>query len=229
MSLKKFWHEARKNFPLTTMQKVFFTVLIVIGFLTGIFIAQIIVTFSDLKDIKTLENYSTYAVPTKVFDINGQIITEFFLEKREIVSYKDLPENLIKAIIAIEDNDFYKHRGFNFLAFIRGVIVDPILGKRARGASTLTQQLAKSLFTSGERSVFRKLIELWYAFQIEKKYSKEEILELYFNQAYFEHGCYGVQAAVTYFFNKNVKDVTPGEASLLTGLLLLPNAYSSIF
>lgn len=229
MSLRKFWHEARKNFPLTTMQKVFFAALIVIGFLTGIFIAQIIVTFSDLKDIKTLENYSTYSVPTKVYDINNQVITEFFLEKREIVSYKDLPDSLIKAIIAIEDNDFYKHRGFNFLAFIRGVIVDPILGKRARGASTITQQLAKSLFTSGERSVFRKLIELWYAFQIEKKYSKEEILELYFNQVYFGHGCYGVQAAANYFFNKNVKDLTIGEASLLAGLVQLPNAYSPIF
>jgi penicillin-binding protein 1A len=229
MSLKKFWHEARKNFPLTTMQKVFFAALIVIGFLTGIFIAQIIVTFSDLKDIKTLENYSTYAVPTKVYDINSKLITEFFLEKREIVSYKELPESLIKAIISIEDNDFYKHHGFNFLAFMRGVILDPIMGKRARGASTLTQQLAKGLFTSGERSVFRKLIELWYAFQIEKKYSKEEILELYFNQVYFGHGCYGVQAAANYFFNKNAKDLTLGESSLLAGLVQLPTSYSPIF
>ncbi len=229
MSIKRFWHEARRHFPLPVMQKVFFVFLLVIGLMTGIFIAQIIVTFSDLKDIRKLENYSAYSVPTKVYDINGRLITEFFLEKREIVSFKDLPEPLIKAIIAIEDNDFYKHRGFNIFALIRGALIDPLLGKRQRGGSTLTQQLAKSLFTTGERSIFRKLVELWYAFQIEKKYSKEEILELYFNQVYFGHGCYGIQAAANYFFDKNARDLELGEASLLAGLVQLPAAYSPIF
>jgi penicillin-binding protein 1A len=229
MGLRKFIHEARKHFPLPTLQKVFFGFLILIGFLTGIFIAQIMIAFSDLKDIKALENYSSYSVPTKVYDIKERLITEFYLEKRDIVTYKDLPPALIQAIISIEDNEFYQHHGFNITAFIRGVFIDPILGKRARGASTLTQQLAKNLFTTGERSIFRKLVELWYAFQIEKKYSKEEILELYFNQVYFGHGCYGAQAAAQYFFDKDVKDLSVGEASLLAGLVQLPSAYSPIF
>ncbi len=228
MSFKRFIHEARLKLPLTTMQKIFFISLIALGAVIGIFIAYIIITFSELKDIKPLENYSTYAVPTKVYDVNNKLITEFYLQKRELVSYKELPDTLIEAIISIEDNDFYQHRGFNPLAFIRGVIVDPLMGKRARGASTITQQLAKNLFTTSERSIFRKIIELWYAFQIEKKYSKEEILEMYFNQVYLGHGCYGVQAAARYFFDKNVQDLTLAEASLIAGLVQRPNDYSPI-
>lgn len=229
MSVRKFLHQVRVHFPLKTMQKIFFGALIFLGFLTGIFIANVIITFSDLKDIRQLENYSTYSVPTKVWDQKGKLITEFYVEKREIISYKDLPPNLIKAIVSIEDNEFFRHRGFNFLALVRGVIIDPLTGRRARGGSTLTQQLAKSLYTTGERSIFRKLIELWYAFQIEKKYSKEEILELYFNQVFFGHGCYGVQAASRYFFDKDVKDLSLAEASLLAGLVQLPSAYSPLF
>lgn len=210
------------------MQKIFFIALVVIGLFTGIFIAQIIITFSDLKDIKSLENYSTYSVPTKVYDVNNKLITEFFLQKREIVSYKDLPDSLIKALIATEDNDFYKRHGFDPVRLLKGVIIDLITGKRVRGGSTITQQLAKNLFTTSERSIFRKLKELWYAFQIEKKYSKEEILELYFNEVNFGHGCYGVQAAAHYYFDKNVNELDLGEASLLAGLGQLPNAYSPI-
>ncbi len=228
MSFKRFLHEARLRLPLTTMQRIFFACLIGLGAVIGIFIAYIIITFTELKDIKPLENYSTYDVPTKVYDINEKLITEFYREKRELVSYKDLPDSLIKAIIATEDNDFYNHHGFNPLSFIRAVIIDPILGKRARGASTITQQLAKNLFTSGERSLFRKIVELWYAFQIEKKYSKEEILELYFNQVYFGHGCYGVEAASHYFYDKDVKDLSVGEASLLAGLVQMPENYSPV-
>jgi len=229
MSFRRFINEARLKLPLTTMQKIFYASLIALGALTGLFIAYIIITFTELRDIKPLENYSTYAVPTKVYDINNNLITEFYQQKRELVSYRDLPDSLIKAIIAIEDNEFYRHHGFNFFAFIRGVILDPITGKRARGASTLTQQLAKNLFTTRERSVFRKIVELWYAFQIEKKYSKQEILELYFNQVYFGHGCYGVQTASHFFFDKDVKDLTLGESALLAGLVQLPEAYSPIF
>ncbi|MGC8765934.1 MAG: penicillin-binding protein 1A [Brevinematia bacterium] len=229
MGLRKFLNETRKHFPFTTIQKIFFFGILALGFLTGIFIAQIMVTFSTLKDIKSLEDYSMYSVPTKVYDIKGNLITEFFFEKRDLIYYKDLPRSLILAIIATEDNSFYKHKGFNFWATVKGALLEPLMGKRARGGSTITQQLAKSLFTTGERSIFRKIVELWYAFQIEKKYSKEEILELYFNRVYFGHGCYGVQAASRFFFDKDAKDLTVGEASLLAGLIQQPSAYSPIF
>ncbi len=228
MSFKRFLHEARLKLPLTSMQRIFFSCLIALGAVIGIFIAYIIITFSELKDIKPLENYSSYDVPTKVYDINNKLITEYYREKRELVSFKALPDSLIKAIIAAEDNDFYNHHGFNPMAFFRAIIVDIIKGKRAQGASTITQQLAKNLFTGGEKSYFRKIIELWYAFQIEKKYSKEEILELYFNKVYFGHGCNGVQAASHYFFDKDVKDLTIGEASLLAGLVQSPESDSPV-
>ena len=229
MGLKKFLNETRKNFPLQTINKIFFVSMIILGFLTGIFIAQIFITFSTLKDIKALENYAMYSVPTRVYDVKGRLITEYFFEKREIIYYKDLPKSLIQAIIAIEDNNFYRHKGFNFWAIVKGAIIEPLMGRRARGGSTITQQLAKSLFTTGERSVFRKIVELWYALQIEKKYSKEEILEFYFNRVYFGHGCYGVQAAAQFFFDKDAKDLTIGEAALLAGLVQQPSAYSPLF
>ena len=228
MSIRKYLLQTRKKFNLTSVQKIFFGALIALGFLTGLFVAKIIITFSDLKDIRSLEDYSSYSVPTQVYDINGKLITEFFQQKRDIISYKDLPDSLIKGIIAIEDREFYTDNGFNFFSLIRGALIDPLMGKRARGASTITQQLAKMLFTTGERSVFRKMVELWYVFQIEKKYSKEEILELYFNKAYLGHGCYGVEAASEFFFGKNVKDLSLGEASLIAGLEQSPENYSPI-
>jgi penicillin-binding protein 1A len=229
MTIRKVLHDIRSLVPISVVQKIFFGLLVVIGFLTGIFISQIVITFSDLKDISPLENYSRFSVPTKVYDSKGNLITEFFREKRELISFKDLPDDLVKAIISIEDNEFYHHSGFNPVSVFKGVFIDPLFGKRARGGSTLTQQLAKSLFTSGERSLFRKMIELWYAFQIEKKYSKEEILELYFNQVYFGHGCYGVQSAARYFFDKDVSDLNLAEASLLAGIVNAPEAFSPIF
>lgn len=229
MSVKKTVHDIRRKLPLKLVQKIFFGILLFIGFGLGVFISQIIITFSELEDIKPLENYSRFSVPTKVYDVNNNLITEFYLEKRELISYKDLPDNLIKGIIAIEDNAFYQHKGVNYFAILRALLINIFFREVKQGGSTITQQLAKGLFTTGEKSIFRKIIELWYAFQIEKKYSKEEILELYFNQVYFGHGCYGVQAASHYFFDKDIKDVSLAEASLLCGLVNAPSAYSPIF
>ncbi len=229
MKLKKFFYNLRKHFPLKRMQTLFFAVLILIGIITGLTAGVIISTFHNLKDIKPLETYSQYSVPTKVFDVHGRLITEFFQEKREIVSFKDLPEALINAIVATEDRQFFHHHGFNLIAIIKGALIEPLLGKGQRGGSTLTQQLAKILFTGQQRSIVRKLIELWYAIQIETKYSKQEILELYFNLHYFGHGCYGIQSAAKYFFAKDAKDLNVAEASLLAGLLQAPSRYSPIY
>jgi penicillin-binding protein 1A len=229
MSFKRVINNTKKKLPLTRLQKIFYGILVFIGVLTGVLVAQIIITFTRLNDIRPLETYSKYSVPTKVYDINEDIITEFFYQKREILSYKDMPEHLINALIATEDNRFYKHGGFNAVAAFKGVVINPLMGRRARGGSTITQQLAKGLFTGGERTAFRKAIELWYAFQIEKKYSKEEILELYFNQFYFGHGCYGIESAAQFYFDKRAKDLTLSEASLLVGLVQAPSRFSPIF
>ncbi len=226
MSVKKHLHNLRKKLPLSKLEVVFYTLLVLVGIVAGIVIAQITITFHELSDIKPLESYSTYAVPTKVYDVNGKLIAEFYREKREIISYKDMPQSLIQAIVAIEDNKFFEHRGFNLFAMIRGALIDPLFGKRARGGSTLTQQLAKRLYTSGERNIFRKLVELWYALQIEKKYSKEEILEMYFNQIYLGHGCYGIEAAAQFYFGKHAKDLSLAESAMLAGMAQSPEGYS---
>lgn len=158
------------------MQKIFFACLIALGAVAGIFIAYIIITFSELKDIKPLENYSTYDVPTKVFDINNKLITEFYREQRDIVAFKDLPDSLIKAIIAAEDNEFYYHHGFNPMAFFRALIIDTIKGKRAQGASTITQQLAKNLFTGGERAISERSSNSGTPFKLKKNIRRKRFL-----------------------------------------------------
>ncbi|OHD59301.1 MAG: hypothetical protein A2014_10160 [Spirochaetes bacterium GWF1_49_6] len=229
MGIKSFLYNTRKNVPVKRMQKIFFALLVMIGIVSGYFIAQIIISFEELSDIRPLETYSMYSVPTKVYDIKGRLITEFFYQKRELVSYNQLPEQLIQALIATEDQEFYNHHGFNPWAMFKGVFINPFIGKDIAGGSGITQQLAKVLFTEGEKTVFRKLIELWYAVQIEKKYSKEEILELYFNQMYFGHGCYGIEAAALFFFQKSVSDLNLAEASFLVGLVQAPSRYSPIF
>lgn len=213
---------------LKSWQIKLFIVLGIIALGTGIGLTKLVITFNDLKDVSQLDAYSHFSVPTKIYDIKGRLITEFFLEKRDIVSFNDLPQNLIRAIIATEDNRFYEHNGANFTAMIKGVLIDPLRGKRARGGSGLTQQLAKLLFTDSSRSIKRKIIELWYAFQIEKKYSKEEILELYFNLIYFGHGQYGIQSASKFYFDKPAKELTLAEASFLAGLPQAPSTYSPI-
>lgn len=226
MSFKRVVRNARKKVPISTVQWILFSLLMIVGVITGIIIAEMVTALSKMDDIQELEKYSQYSVPTKIYDINGDLITEFFYERREIVSYKDLPDNLVKSIIATEDQKFWTHPGFNLVAMFQGVIIDPLRGKSMRGGSGITQQLAKGLFTEGERTVGRKLVELWYSIQIEKKYSKEEILELYFNMIYFGHGCYGIQSASQYYFNKDVNDLTLGESSFLVGLPKAPSTYS---
>lgn len=204
---------------------------IILGFIalgSGIALTKLFISFNDLTDLEQSDEYAHYAVPSKVFDIKGRLITEFYKEKRDLVSFNDLPQNLIRAIIATEDSTFYDHNGINFLAMLQGVILDPLRGRGIRGGSGITQQLAKQMFTDSAKSVQRKLIELWYTFQLEKKYSKEEILELYFNLIYFGHGQHGIQSAADFYFHKAAKDLTLGEASFLAGLPQAPSRYSPI-
>lgn len=205
-----------------------FIILGIIALGSGIGLTHMFISFHDLKDLDQSDEYYHYAVPSKVYDIKGRFITEFYKEKRTLVTFNNLPQNLIRAIIATEDNTFYEHNGINFMAVFQGVFIDPLRGRGIRGGSGITQQLSKQMFTDSARTVQRKIIELWYAFQLEKKYSKEEILELYFNLIYFGHGQYGIQAASEFYFNKAAKDLTLGEASFLAGLPQAPSRYSPI-
>jgi len=163
---------------------------------------------------------------TKVYDANGQLIGNLFEENRTFVPLSKIPLNLQDAIISIEDDRFYQHHGIDFRGIARALWVD-ITGKGGmQGGSTITQQLAKNVFLTQKRTLARKIEEAFLAVQLERKYTKEEIIEFYLNQIYFGHGAYGVQAAAQVYFGKNIDQLDLAECSLLAGLPKGPSYYS---
>lgn len=186
---------------------------ILIGIALGSGIADVINSQPDLGNKQMAE-------VSKIYDINGNLITELFSEeKRNWVSFYEMPKCLIQALITKEDREFYEHAGFSLWNTIRAAW-NNITGGYFSGGSTLTQQIAGFLYTNRtEKTLFRKIAELWYALQLEKKLSKEEILELYLNKMYFGHGCYGVEAASQYYFSHSVRDISPAEAVILVNTL----------
>ncbi|MDR0877549.1 MAG: PBP1A family penicillin-binding protein [Treponema sp.] len=203
-----------------------FTILIavVIGIGLGL-------TMAGTANIQNQENFVDLApaLPTKVLDINGALITEYSAdEKREMVSLSDLPQHLINAVLSREDPDFYNHRGFSVRGITRAV-VGQLLHKGWGGGSTITQQVAGTLYTDrSEKTIRRKIVELWWAFQMERRYTKNEILEIYLNYMIMGPGVYGVEAASNYFFNHSAKDITLAEAALLVIQLSSPSRYNPL-
>ncbi|MDE5899313.1 MAG: transglycosylase domain-containing protein, partial [Treponemataceae bacterium] len=167
------------------------------------------------------------ALPTKLLDINGELITEFASdEKREIISLNRLPNHMLAALLTREDRIFYRHNGFSSKALFRAV-VGQLTRRSLGGGSTLTQQIAGTLYCDrAEMSITRKLKELWWAIQMERRYSKNEILELYLNRIYFGGGTYGVNAASKYYFGHSAEDITPAEAAILVIQLSNPAFYN---
>lgn len=204
----------------------FFTIVfaIIIGFGIGSTFAGVVnnANSDDFGVVKMAE-------ASKIYDIKGRLITELFAEqKREVVSIHEMPPFLIQAILTREDREFYSHGGFNFWRTVRAAF-NNIIGGGVQGASTITQQLAGLLYSNrSEKTIFRKLVELYYALQLEKKLSKDEILELYLNQMYFGHGCYGVEAASQFHFGHSVREISPAEASMLVIQLANWNEYSPL-
>ena len=184
---------------------------------------------SETQNIKNSEYFTEFenALPTKLLDINGEIITEFSSdEKREIIAYNDLPQHMVDALITREDRVFFSHNGYNLKAIMRGV-VGILTGQSLGGGSTLTQQIAGTLYCDRtEKSVIRKIKELWWAIQMERRYSKNEVLELYLNKIYFGGGTYGVNAASKYYFGHSAKEITPAEAAILVIQLSNPAYYN---
>ncbi|HMB00592.1 MAG TPA: PBP1A family penicillin-binding protein [Spirochaetota bacterium] len=195
--------------------------------IAGVFSAFIFHSMSELKAIKALEQYEP-PIATKIYDIKNRLITKFALEKRELITFNDIPVHLINAITATEDERFYTHFGFNPWRMTTAFLLWAT-GQRGHGGSTITVQLAKLLFEkSAKREVSRKIRELWYAIQIEKMYTKQEILQFYFNQVNFGHGCYGLGAAANFFFKKDASELNLAECSLLAGIPKSPTYYSPI-
>ncbi len=182
----------------------------------------------DLPDIAALRSYQPSLV-TRVYGDDNRQIGQFFVEKRVLTPLSKIPPRLIKAVIAVEDSRFYRHHGLDAIRIAKALLVDLVALELREGASTITQQLARSLFLTQEKSLTRKAKEILLALDIERLLSKDEILEMYLNQIYFGHGAYGVQAAAKTYFAKDVSELTLSEMAFIAGLPKAPTNYSPYF
>ncbi len=199
--------------------------LTLLAVLVGGAVGFIIFSAWDLPQVQTLEEYRP-SITSRVYSDSNKLLAEFYLENRTPVALSDVPEVLIKALIATEDTRFYSHPGIDFHGIVRALYRNIRAGKVLEGGSTLTQQLAKVLFLTPERSYSRKLKEMALALRIEQRYTKQEILTFYLNQIYFGSGAYGVEAAAQIYFGKSVKNLNIAESALLAGLPRSPKYYS---
>jgi penicillin-binding protein 1A len=200
-----------------------FFVAVVCGSLAGAFLALT----QDLPQIRSLESFKPDAV-TRIYSADKVLLAELFLEKREPVPLEKIPRLLTAALVATEDRKFYKHSGVDLKGIARAIFKDIKAGEFVEGASTITQQLSKTLFLTPRKTLVRKLKEAILAFQLERRYTKDEILELYLNQVYFGSGAYGVESAAKIFFGKSAKDLTLAECALVAGMPKSPSRYSPL-
>ena len=178
------------------------------------------------SDVSKLEEPTPQ--PTIIYDQNGDIASKVTGSKIDGVSIGQIPENLIHAVIATEDQKFYKHGGINMIGIVRALTQNMMSGEIVAGGSTITQQLAKNVFLTQERTYTRKLKELILTKKIERTYDKDEIMERYLNQIYFGEGAWGIQRASETYFGKDVSELTLGESAMLAGLIKAPSVLSPL-
>ncbi len=172
---------------------------------------------------------SVAAAPTRILDDKDRLLAEFSVEKGQYVrSPDDLPAFLKKALVASEDAHFYEHRGVDWKATARAIAVTLSHARRPQGGSTLTQQLAKQMFTTRKRTLGRKIFEYFCVRKLEQKFTKDQILMMYLNFAYFGHGSFGVESASRYYFGKPASALDVGEAAMMVGIIPSPNKYSPL-
>ncbi|MDR1522981.1 MAG: transglycosylase domain-containing protein [Endomicrobium sp.] len=215
----------RQSKTLTPSYSKFFIIVILVA-LFILVLSKITTNFIDnLPSIQQLDNY-TPNLSTKVYDKDNNLIAELFTERRVLVPISDIPLNLQNAFIAIEDNDFFKHWGISVKSTFRAFCKILLKGKIAEGGSTITQQLAKTIFLTRDKTLIRKIKEALLTIQLEKNYSKKEILQFYINQIYFGSGSHGVEAAAERYFNKNIKELNLAECAMLAAIPKSPNYYN---
>jgi penicillin-binding protein 1C len=198
---------------------IVFLILLIIGFLGLVFVCK------DMPNPKKLES-GNYPESSQVFDRNGKLIYEIYADKRrQVAKLEDIPEKIQKATLAIEDINFYKHYGFDFKGIARG-FYNTVFKKRLQGGSTITQQLVKNALLTQERTWTRKIKEAILTVASEVLYSKNQLLEMYFNQTPYGGTLWGIKAASKGIFNKELNDLTLAQAALLAGLPASPSKYS---
>lgn len=179
----------------------------------------------ELPSIAALKDYRP-SITTRVYADNNELIDEFSLEDRKVVKYEEIPKMVIQAFVAAEDARFFQHKGFDMQSMSRAFFKNLEAGRIVQGGSTITQQVAKALYLSPEKSYLRKLREALLAYKIDTYLSKEEIITLYLNHIYLGHGTYGIEAASQGYFGKSASDLTLAEAAMLAGLPKAPSNYS---
>lgn len=204
----------------------FIFALFALGFLGGLFVLGIIIYISfDLPQINSLSDYNP-PIPSYIYSKDGEVLLELAKEKREIAQFDEIPPRVVNSFLAAEDDNFYNHSGVDYLGIVRAMLINLKAGRIVQGASTITQQVAKSLLLSSERTYSRKIKDLLLAKKIEERFSKKDILFLYLNQVYLGGGYYGVKAAFKGYFGKELSEATIAESALIAGLLVAPGKYS---
>src|SRR6201981_2379820 len=207
--------------------RVLLAFLVLVSALVGATAGLLLVYSTDLPQVNELEHYRPGSI-TELYDDQKRIIGTFALQRRVVASYDDYPQVLPDALISTEDKEFFRHWGINVWRIAGAAYRDIASGGKVQGASTLTMQLARNLFLSPDRSFHRKIQEVLLAIQIERRFTKQQILTLYANQIYLGHGVYGFEAASEYYFSKPARRLTLPEAALIAGLPKSPLYYSPI-
>ena len=194
-----------------------------------IIFAYILYLSIDLPSVDQLENYDPDLV-TRIYSADGILLNELFFEKRVFVELGQIPQHMLDAVVAKEDQRFYDHWGISLRDVLRAVVINTVTMSYRSGFSSLTQQLARNLYDNigFKKTIIRKIKEVITAIQIERTYTKDEILEMYLNSVHFGHGTYGVQAAAKRFYGKQAYELTLDESALLVGLLPAPARYSPV-
>ena len=217
-------HRVRTNKkgPFRSIRVMAALVLVIIA---GLMFGYIFAAYQSLPEVG---NNMRPAVSSQVFDSQGKLITTLHSDQNRLpIDINKVPKNLQNAFIAAEDNRFYDHIGVDPIGILRAVVTNLTNRGIAQGGSTITQQLAKNAFLSQDQTLKRKIQEAILALELERKYSKKEILEMYMNQIYFGRGAYGIQTAAHTYFGKDVGDLTLAECAMIAGLPKSPNYYSS--
>ena len=183
------------------------------------------IAYSNLPPIDSLADYRP-KIPLRIWSSDGVLLGEFGEERRSYVPIREVPQHLKYAILAAEDESFYRHSGVDFVGLARAAVANAISGRRGQGGSTITMQVARNFYLSTERSYIRKLYEIALAYKIEASLPKDRILEVYINQIFLGQRAYGFAAAAQTYFGKALGDLTMGECALLAGLPAAPSAYN---
>src|SRR5436309_15971499 len=213
------WY-ARPQFYLPTLIVLLAIIFVAIYF--GIVSSQLKAEAAtyDLSKLEQMESASV------ILDQNGKIFGQIYVENRETIPYDQLPRDLVNAVVAMEDNKFYQHSGYDLFGIVRAALKNFVAGHVRQGASTITQQLARNSFALKEKTFRRKLLEVFLARRIEEHFGKQKIMELYLNRIYFGGGLYGAEAAARGYFDKSAREMSLAECTTLAGLIKSPNKLS---